>query len=204
MQTTDWTPEVLQQISPEVGKQESLLWVGRPSPRVRLRTRDAFLIPFAILWSGMPTWLLVSSLWRHHDLGVENLFLLPFFLIGQYLIWGRFVYEAWARKGVFYGLTNKRVLVVLTGTTRRVVEGLLAQLDSIEIQTRRNGEGTIDFRKEADSGWRSMSWNNRRMNSLVTAFACLVFYDIPQARSVYELVQQQRLHDSSAPVEKSY
>jgi hypothetical protein len=35
----------------------------------------------------------------------------PFVVIGQYMIWGRFLYDAWLKPRTYYGITNRRVLM---------------------------------------------------------------------------------------------
>jgi hypothetical protein len=36
----------------------------------------------------------------------------PFVVIGQYMIWGRFLYDAWLKPRTYYGITNRRVLIL--------------------------------------------------------------------------------------------
>ena len=42
---------------------------------------------------------------------------IPFVVAGQYLIWGRFFYDAWLKRRTYYALT---VIVVQNGWSRRM------------------------------------------------------------------------------------
>jgi hypothetical protein len=46
----DESPE--ERIRHELAKGEQLLWAGRPTLGLVLRSADALLIPFSILWAG--------------------------------------------------------------------------------------------------------------------------------------------------------
>jgi hypothetical protein len=36
----------------------------------------------------------------------------PFLLFGNYMLWGRFILDAWLKRRTFYPVTNRRVLIV--------------------------------------------------------------------------------------------
>ena len=118
---------------------------------------------------------------------------IPFVVIGQYMIWGRFFYTAWRKGRTHYAVTSKRVLVVNAGGTRKVVSGYLDSLDAVTLTTRHDGIGTIEFSPEPDSPsmWGLSSRRNRGLQMDLN-LSRLAFYDIKDARSVYELIQRER------------
>jgi hypothetical protein len=92
-------------------KDETILWMGQPNPRWLLSSGDVFLIPFSLMWGGF------ALFWEAGALsgGAPGFFALwgvPFVLVGQYLIWGRFIHKYLRRKNTFYALTNRRALVL--------------------------------------------------------------------------------------------
>ncbi|MGB0064665.1 MAG: hypothetical protein WBP85_09490 [Terracidiphilus sp.] len=113
--------------------------------------------------------------------------------MGQYLIWGRFLYTAWKKARTYYGITNKRVLVLNAGANRRVTDAYFSSIDSVSLTTRPDGIGTIDFAPEtyAPTSW---NFNSRRGrgNQLGIDLSRPAFFDIENARNVYQLIQSQR------------
>jgi hypothetical protein len=117
---------------------------------------------------------------------------IPFVVIGQYMIWGRFFYIAWRKSRTYYAVTSKRVLVVSQTTRRKIIAGYLPSLDGITLSLRSDGIGTIEFSPQPET-IRSFFSNNRRgAPSLDIDLNRLVFYDILDARNVYQLLQDRR------------
>jgi hypothetical protein len=132
--------ESLTAIQPELTSGERVLWAGAPSTKVVFHSRDAFLIPFSLLWGGFAIfWELgVTGHWgvsatRNSAPTLMVFWGIPFIVIGQYLIWGRFVYAAWIKRRTHYAVTNRRILVVQDGWSRRTVA---AYIDAIPVITR--------------------------------------------------------------------
>jgi hypothetical protein len=112
--------EANQIIQPYLTGTEHLRWPGRPKQGFMLRRSDAFLIPFSLLWGGF------AFYWEYgaYNSGADPSFLLfsgAFVLMGGYIIFGRFIYDAIARARTYYGVTDERVVVVSGITSRRVV-----------------------------------------------------------------------------------
>jgi hypothetical protein len=93
----------------------------------------------------------------------------------------------------YYGLTNRRILVIGTGSSRRVTNAYLANIDSVSLTTRKDGIGVIEFAPEPDvqPSW-SFGRNNKRGIQMGIDLTRLAFFDISEARSVYQLIQSQR------------
>jgi hypothetical protein len=90
---------------------------------------------FAVFWesgvirSGAP---LFVRLWG-----------LPFLAIGAYLVVGRFLADALARRNTAYGVTNHRVIVISGVLSRTTTTYPLRTLPAFTLSERRNGEGDI-------------------------------------------------------------
>ena len=191
--------DALAQIQPELLSGETLLWSGQPLRKVIFHQRDLFAIPFSLMWGGFAifwewgaTGHFGNSANSHSSLTFFALWGIPFIVMGQYLIWGRFFYTAWKKGRTFYAVTNKRVIVVSIGFSRKLIDGYLRNLDSASLSLRSDGIGTIEFPSVplALSNW--TFGRNNRGNQMDIDLSSLAFFDIPDARTVYQLIQSQR------------
>ena len=114
-------------IQPELTSGESILWAGQPNSRIIFHKEDLFTIPFSLMWGGFAIfWEAgVAGLWgQTTHFGNRWIFGMiwgiPFVIIGQYLIWGRFFYTAWKKKRTHYAVTSRRVMVVQNGWRRQM------------------------------------------------------------------------------------
>ena len=114
-------------VQPELLSGESIVWAGQPNTRVIFHKQDLYMVPFSLLWGGFAIfWEAgVSGLSRSNGKpGIPwsfgMLWGIPFVVAGQYLIWGRFFYDAWLKRRTYYALTNRRVIVVQNGWSRRM------------------------------------------------------------------------------------
>ena len=134
---------------------ESLIWSGVPGQGVRLRPDDAYLIPFSLLWGGFAIFWEATVLrgsWPNAQL--MSLFGIPFVLVGLYLIVGRFFVDARIRANTFYGLTNRRAIVI-SGAFIRTTHSLpLKALTDVSLEERSDRSGTILLgRAEPSTRW---------------------------------------------------
>jgi hypothetical protein len=81
---------------------ERLIWWDRPGRGLVLRSADAFLIPFSLVWVSIPS-IGVFSTFR--SAAPSPISLVPFLFVaaGLYLLVGRFFYDAWRRARTVYG-----------------------------------------------------------------------------------------------------
>jgi hypothetical protein len=91
---------------------EQLVWSGMPKQGLLLQPIDAVMIPTSLLWGGFALY------WEYevvntHQFWVLQIWGIPFVLIGLFLIVGRFFVDAALRGRTYYGLTDKRVLIVV-------------------------------------------------------------------------------------------
>jgi hypothetical protein len=134
---------------------ERLIWSGKPRQGLYFRATDLFLVPFSLLWGGFAIFWETSVIFS----GAPFFFWLwgiPFVLAGIYIVAGRFVVDAWARRNTDYTLTDRRVLIVRARPFAKTTALNLGMLPDIGLSEGRNGRGTIQFGPAsffADGGW---------------------------------------------------
>lgn len=166
---------------------ERILWTGHPDPRRLLSANDIWLIPFSLMWGGF------AIFWEAGVLGIfgkagggpASFFVLwgiPFVVVGQYLIWGRFIYKRWDRSRTIYAVTNRRVLS-LRG--RNLTSMFIPQLPAVNQSIRSDGTGTLEF-GSAPYGYGF--WANSGLDWFSRRAGVLAFYDIPDVNHVSRLI----------------
>lgn len=189
-------------IRPELTSGESILWAGQPNPHVIFHKQDMMLIPFSLMWGGFAIfWEAgVAGFWGSASHAGSRwifgmIWGIPFVVVGQYLIWGRFVYAAWKKKRTHYAVTNRRVIVVQEGCNRQTSSAFIASLPTIVKEDRANGSGSLSFATPALSGnLGSGAWNTMAVGAVPT------FVDIDDVDSVYRLVSDlsEKAHAAKA------
>jgi hypothetical protein len=138
-------------LSPYLDRDEHLLWVGRPRQRILLRPSDAAMIPFSLMWGGFAffwEYMVVTGggRGRGHAPWFFMLWGIPFCLIGIYMIAGRFFADAWMRSRMWYGVTNRRALIVSGIASSRLASFELATVGEITLtKSFFTGSGSIQF-----------------------------------------------------------
>jgi hypothetical protein len=163
---------------------ERLLWAGQPVQGVHVTTADALLIPFSVLWGGFAMFWEYEVVARHAPV-FFMLWGLPFVGVGLYLIFGRFLVDAKLRANSYYGITNRRIVIV-SGILNRTVKSVnLRTLSDVTMSERSNGSGTISFgANNVVSAWMaSASWPG--LNGGVPVF------ELPEnVTQVYNIIRQ--------------
>jgi hypothetical protein len=182
-------------IQPELTSGESIVWSGRPNASVVFHKEDFFLIPFSLMWGGF------AIFWEAGVSGYGGfknqggswsfgiLWGIPFVLIGQYLIWGRFFYAAWLKGRTYYAVTNRRVIVVQEGWKRQIASAYIDTLPTLIKEGGSRGIGCLRFAQSQPTaygrgGWGA--WNGLKVGDVPT------FIDIEGVDSVYHLVSDLR------------
>lgn len=186
-------------VQPELADGEVLFWAGRPNPRIHLHKQDGFLIPFSLLWGGLTSsfaWFAVSG-WlgpqRNPDTPFAAVALTcTMALIGQYLIWGRFVYVKRMKLRTHYAVTNQRVLAVQGFSRRRLASAYIDKIHTVGLEEGPGQSGSLRFTDtppswgifSPDNHWQG--WNTMSIGTVP------VFVDIDELKQVYRLVLQLR------------
>jgi hypothetical protein len=172
----------------ELLRGERLVWAGAPNPRIIFHSDDWLLIPFSLLFGGF------AIFWEWSVLRIPNaqqlasgffaLWGIPFIVVGQYLIWGRFLYEGWLKRRTYYGVTNLRVLIVQEGWRRKASSTYLELLPGIEKEGQ--GTGTLSFGPRLPSfggrGQTLRGWSRVSLGPVPT------FADIDDLETVYATI----------------
>jgi len=164
------------------------VWTGVPKQGLLLRPVDAFMIPFSMLWGGFALFW-ESSVWQR---GAPLFFVLwgiPFVLVAIYITVGRFFADARVRANTFYGLTDRRA-IIMSGMWLRATTSLpLRVLTDISVEERSNGTGTIHLgRQQPFAAWYAgMQWPG------MAKYQTPSFDQIPDVRRVYaQFMETQR------------
>jgi hypothetical protein len=175
-----------QMISSEMLPGERVEWIGHPNPSVIFHAEDWLAIPLSLMWGGFAIiWFLGASgiwnLWSNRPGSTFEWFGVvwgtPFVVVGQYMMWGRFVYRRWEKQRSYYALTNKRAMILRKGIRGRSCSS--ASFDSLPLldkRARANGNGNISFGGPVTGGWQ---WRH--------APRPLTFDDLDDADSVHRI-----------------
>ncbi len=130
-------------IAATLAPEERLLWAGRPKQGFALRAADLLFIPFLLLWlSGVLCGGL--TLWRQEDL-TASWPLGLFFLFGAVLLFSRYWFDARMRGRTFYGVSDRRAIVVTCWLEQEIVSVYHKELLELRFTHRSDGTGTLEF-----------------------------------------------------------
>ena len=117
---------------------EKILWTGQPQPGLMFKPSDLalsgfgfFFFAFAIFWTTM-----AGSMGSEAGLFgyIFPLFGVPFILVGGYLLFGRFFWDAYVRGKTRYALTNRRAIVAKSAFGRSMASHPITKSSEIELQ----------------------------------------------------------------------
>jgi hypothetical protein len=188
-------PRAAMKIQPKILSGESVYWAGVPDPRVIFHSDDWTSIPFSLVWTGFIVFWEAGALgyWggASRNGGIDMFMALwgiPFLLVGNYMLWGRFLLDAWLKRRTYYGVTARRVIVVQEVWDHKISWVFLESIPSIE----REGQtrGTLWFGPKCPLlGGRGQK---KRNMSRFTVGDVPVFADIEDVESVERLVMELR------------
>jgi hypothetical protein len=177
----------------DLGSNERLVWSGQPRGGIRLRSSDAFAIPFSLFWCGFVIFweysVLTGSAKRPGPPDVISPIMGVLFLaVGFYLVVGRFIADAYVRGRTTYAVTTERLIIVSGFFSRQTKSLNLRTLSDITLNERSDGSGTITFGPSpvGPNRWfaQSSSWPG------AGRYAPPAFEMIESAKEVYDLIRQ--------------
>jgi len=129
-------------ISAELEEGETLLWSAQPRQGFLLHPSDAFMIPFSIVWGCS------SIFWEYQVLAsdaplIMALIGVPFVIIGLYLIAGRFYYDAKLRGKTFYGITDRRIIILSGMREKQTHYVAIGEIENLQKFENRDGSGSL-------------------------------------------------------------
>jgi hypothetical protein len=175
----------------ELMKGERLLWFGRPDPNRLFARSDGFVIPFSLMWGAFAIFWEISVIREGWSFGV--VWGIPFVAIGLYMIAGRFLVKARRRRRTHYAVTDKRVLIVDRGGSTRAM--FLSSIPTIDARLRSDGSGRSS--SETPLGRRPAYADSGADFFGSDTGDWVGFHDIPDARSVVNLINEERSRPSS-------
>ena len=171
----------------ELEEGERLLWAGQPPQGVRFSLLDIALIPFSLVWGGFAiTWEVLAIV-----SGAPfflALFGVPFVVVGLHLMVGRFFTDARERARTFYGVTDRRAIIVTNTPERRVQALDLEGQEGIGLRESSNGSGSIAFGGPALTPAPGGGWKASRPGKVLLPS----FEKIADARAVYQILKDAR------------
>lgn len=163
---------------------ERIAWRGTPGRGILSTSSDIFLVPFSLAWCGFAIFWTVSATGNRAP-DFFTLWGTMFICLGVYFVAGRFVVDAWIRRGTAYALTDRRILILRGPPFGKLIAVSLTQLPDVSLSERRDGRGTIRFGAELSM------FNNRKASAWAPSLdAVPQFIAIEDARRVFDLVQR--------------
>lgn len=189
-------PRAAEKVQSQLLSGETIHWAAMPNPNKIFHSDDLATIPFSLLWGGFAIFWEAGVLgyWGNNTRSHSAPFFfvlwgIPFVVIGQYMIWGRFVYDAWLKRHTYYAVTNLRVLLVQE-TWKRTTQ--LIFLEAIPDITREGEDTGTMWLGEKLPLFGSRGSAKRSMSRFEISQRVPVLADIDNVDSVYRLILELR------------
>jgi len=177
----------------ELQPDEVLLWWGQPNPNRIFTTSDWLLVPFSLMWAGFAVFWEATVIIGATRAGSGFLFFvfwgLIFVGLGLYFVAGRFFVKRISKLRTYYAVSDRRVFVISTAFRHNVKSASIKRLPGLELSAGRDGSGNIAF---GPSSGLTGIYANTGMDFFLWGRGVrpLAFYDLDDARKVYELVDR--------------
>ena len=163
-----------------------------PNPKVIFHSDDRIAIPFYVVWTGFFVFWEAGALGYWGSAGRSGFMVMwgiPFLVMGQYFVWGRFLVDAWLKRRTYYAVTNQRVLIVQEGWSQKFRFTYLESIPEIVCEGARVGTLWLGPRLPviAGRGQRTRDTSRFKIDGYVPVLA-----DINDVKSVYRLIMELR------------
>lgn len=171
---------------------ESLLWHSTPEGGFRFRKSDIVAIPVIVLISaamGLPAYLAISTIGGADGMAA---LLLVGIIISLMVIMS--IAEVFLKKGTKYAITDRRVLARWNqglGVVRHYALDL-TQIHHVDCSSGTDDVGTIVFNQKDNLAVRAFGAEGIVLDPVATHRTEPFLLDIPKAKSVARLIEQQR------------
>lgn len=192
-------PIAAQKISPELFAGETLRWADIPNSRIIFHSDDWVSIPFSLVWIGFFIYGPCHGLGFAGNSrgfgGFSEIWCIPFLLIGNYNLWGRFILDAWLKRRTYYAISNRRAFVLQEGWVRKLASTFPHELLTIEREGTNTGTLWLGPKYPilGARGAKTRSMSRFDMEDVV------VFADIDDVDSVHRLLMELREEGRRAP-----
>ncbi|EKQ50979.1 MULTISPECIES: hypothetical protein [unclassified Clostridium] len=161
-------------------KEEKILWAGKPVVRKQSIHSNKLQVLGSIFCGIVLLFMLIVGV-------LFALLGLIFIGIGYYFMVGRFKIEREEKEKTLYAVTDKRILIFKVTKREEVVRKYINEIKNIDISISNDGIGTIRF---GEIPLHTRMSDATGIKSTLDYFGegIPTFYDIPDAKKVYELV----------------
>jgi len=121
---------------------ERLLWTGHPHRGFKFSKSLFFLIPFFLIWGGIPTSVIVGNLFSG-DFSPGMVFLFVFPVVTILFFGNMFIFDVLQSKRTYYALSDRHALIVSGYRHPEIRTVWLGNIDSLEIKPNDRGHGSI-------------------------------------------------------------
>lgn len=186
-----------QKVSEELAPGEKLLWCGQPRGGLRWYVSDVTEIPFSIIWLCGVSFIAYQFFTAPMPFIIAiffRIFAAIFICIGITFVMRKWI-DMWNRERIYYGLTDRDIIIVSTFVGKRVNRFPLHELGEVKLLPSDEVCGTIDFGLER---YKHLRFNTPSMNFRVPVKlpflpgeggAFYRFELIENAPSVYRLIE---------------
>jgi hypothetical protein len=172
---------------------ERILWQGKPVSRLVFRPSDlvisafgVFFFCFAVFWMTMAGWISSGT----GPMGyIFPLFGIPFVLVGAYMLFGKYFWDAYRRRRTWYTLTDRRAFIATDIIGNRTLKDYRIEPDSDITLLEEGGEQTIWFAEVVKRGQKGATYTEP-----------VGFELLADGREVYSVMQDVRRQLRNAQV----
>lgn len=167
---------------------ERILWSGTPAQGLLFSSRDVFLIPFSLLWCGFAVFWTYMAAKQGSPLFFDAWGAM-FVCIGLFFVFGRFVFDAWVRRRMYYAVTNRRILIMRQAPSANFTSIDLDRIPDVQLTGETATTGTLRFGAAASA----YPFSGSRMTGWLPALDPIPqFLGIRDPRRVFDLVMKTR------------